>query len=108
MINYDDFAKLEIRVGEITAVEIMEDADRLLKLTVNLGEEKPRTIVSGIREYFPDEQALVGKHIPILANLEPRTLRGVTSEGMILAASTDEGFSLLEATTPLTPGAGVK
>ncbi|PCI27582.1 methionine--tRNA ligase subunit beta [Candidatus Wolfebacteria bacterium] len=108
MINYEDFAKLDIRVGKIISAEIMPDADRLLKLSVDIGEDEPRTIVSGIREYFPEPEKLVGKNIPILTNLEPRTLRGVESQGMILAASDDDAFSLLEATTPLSPGAGIK
>jgi methionyl-tRNA synthetase len=76
MISYDDFAKLEIRIGEIKTVAIVEDADKLLRLTVDFGEESPRQIISGIRTYFDDPQWLVGKKCPFLTNLEPRTIRG--------------------------------
>jgi methionyl-tRNA synthetase len=109
MINYDDFAKLEIRIGEITAVEVVPDADKLLKLTVDVGEERPRQIISGIRMFFEDPQILVGKKCPFLINLEHRTIRGLESEGMILAASTEEGlFSLLTLSQDLPPGSKVK
>lgn len=89
IISYDDFARLDIRIGTITAVEVVEGADKLLKLTVDLGEEEPRQIVSGIREFFKDPQFLVGKQCPFVANLASRVIRGLESQGMILAASTD-------------------
>ena len=95
MISYDDFAKLEIKIGTITAVDLVEDADRLLKLTVDVAEESPRQIVSGIREFFADPQELVGKQCPFLVNLEPRMIRGLESQGMILAIGTGDVFSLL-------------
>lgn len=94
-ISYDDFAKLEIRIGTITAVEVVEGADRLLKLAVDVGEETPRQIVSGIREYFGDTEELVGKQCPFLVNLEPRTIRGLESQGMILAGGDEDVFALL-------------
>lgn len=103
-ISYDDFAKLEIKIGTITSVEVVPDADRLLKLTVDVGEETSRQIVSGIREYFDDIDSLVGKQCPFLVNLQPRTIRGLESQGMILAASTDDGFSLLHPTSQLPAG----
>lgn len=114
MISYDDFAKLEIRIGEIKTVEIVEGADKLLKLTVDVGEKHgdgtscSRQIISGIRTYFPDPQILVGRKCPFLVNLEPRTIRGFESRGMILAASTEEGFALLSPHTDLPPGAKIK
>lgn len=95
MISYDDFAKLDITIGVIKSVEVIENADKLLKLSVDVGEDEPRQIVSGIREYFEDPQFLVGKQCPFLTNLEPRTIRGYESQGMILAASHDDIFSLL-------------
>ena len=94
-ISYDEFAKLEIRIGTILSAEIVEGADKLLKLVVEVGEENPRQIVSGIREYFPDGQVLVGKQCPFLVNLEPRTIRGLESQGMILAGGEGELFTLL-------------
>ena len=95
IISYDDFAKLNIKIGTIKKVAIVEDADRLLKLTVDVAEEEPRQIVSGIREYFDDIESLVGKQCPFLVNLEPRTIRGLESQGMILAIGDADTFALL-------------
>ncbi len=109
MISYEDFAKLQIVLGNIVTVEVVPEADKLLRLTVDVGEEMPRQIVSGIRTFFEDPQVLVGKTCPFLINLEPRTIRGIESQGMILAASGEEdAFSLLEASRPLAPGSKVK
>ncbi len=88
-IQYDDFAKLDLRTGVITAAEKVEKADKLLKLTVDLGFEQ-RTIVSGIAKHF-DPATLVGKRVVIVANLAPRKLRGIESQGMILSAEDAEG-----------------
>lgn len=96
MINIDEFKKIELKLGKILNVEKVPDTDKLLKLTVDLGEDNPRTIVSGIAEYFKDESVLVNKKVMFVANLEPRTIRGIESQGMILALSNEEGsFSLL-------------
>jgi len=102
-ISFDDFMKVHIKIGTIVAVEIVPDADKLLKLTVDLGEAEPRQIVSGIREYFEDEQTLVGRQSPFVTNLAPRTIRGLVSQGMILAAGEDT-FALLSPDTLLVPG----
>ncbi|MCA9366979.1 hypothetical protein KC887_01785 [Candidatus Kaiserbacteria bacterium] len=106
-VSFEQFAALEIRIGTIAAVEIVPDADKLLKLTVDLGEDSPRQIISGIREFFPDEQVLVGKQCPFVANLVPRTIRGLESQGMIMAAGEDS-FALLEPSTPQAPGTRVR
>lgn len=103
-INIDDFKKVDIRIGKILAVEKVPDTDKLLKLTVDLGEAEPRTIVSGIALYFPDEQVLVGKKCPFVANLEPRMLRGIESNGMILAVSHEGEFSLFEVGEQIPAG----
>lgn len=96
MISIEDFKKVDIAVGKILSVEKVPDTDKLLKLYVDLGEEKPRTIVSGISLYFSDHSVLVGRKCMFVANLEPRMLRGIESQGMILAVSTEDGaFSLL-------------
>lgn len=108
MISYEDFAKLEIKIGTIMNVEIVEGADKLLKLMVDVGEGMPRQIVSGIREFFEDPQVLVGKQCPFLTNLETRAIRGFESQGMILAASAEESFALLHPHVSLVPGAKVK
>ncbi len=108
MITYDDFAKLEIKLGTIKTVEIVEGADKLLRLEVDFGESEFRQILSGIREYFEDEQSLVGKQCPFITNLAPRTIRGLESNGMILAASADSGLALLHPNIDLPTGTKVK
>ena len=109
MISYDDFAKLDIRIGTILSAERVLETDKLVKLSVDIGEEIPRQLVAGIAAHIRDLAALVGMQIPILANLEPRVLKGVLSQGMILAVSDDEGgFSLLMPQIPLKNGAKVK
>ncbi|MEZ4200505.1 MAG: tRNA-binding protein [Candidatus Paceibacterota bacterium] len=95
MITYEDFAKLEFTIGTIQSVEVVEGADKLLRLLVDVGEDKPRQIVSGIREYFEDPRWLVGKQCPFVTNLRPRVIRGLESQGMILAASANDVFALL-------------
>ncbi|HAS80953.1 MAG: Methionyl-tRNA synthetase [Candidatus Nomurabacteria bacterium GW2011_GWE1_32_28] len=95
-INIEDFKKIDIVVGKIISVEKVPDTDKLLKLSVDLDEEMPRQIVSGISLYFPDCNVLIGKKCMFVANLEPRIIRGIESQGMILAVSSIDGkFSLL-------------
>jgi methionyl-tRNA synthetase len=88
-IQYDDFAKLDLKVGTITAAQKVEKADKLLKLEVDLGFEK-RTIVSGIALHFQPE-AIIGKQVVVVANLAPRKMRGIESNGMILMAEDADG-----------------
>lgn len=107
-ISYDDFSKLEIRLGTVVAVEIVPDTDKLLRLAVDLGEAEPRQIISGIRLYLEDPQEIVGKQFPFLANLEPRTIRGFESNGMILAGNSGEAFAFLNPSAPLPPGTLIK
>jgi methionine--tRNA ligase beta chain len=106
-IVYDDFVKLDIAIGVIASVEVVEGADKLLRLMVEVGEAEPRQIVSGIREYFADEQVLVGKQCPFVLNLEPRTIRGLESQGMILAANHEDIFALLVPHNELPAGTRV-
>ena len=84
-IQYDDFTKLDMRVVTVMEASIVEGADKLLKLILDAGELGHRTVVSGIRPWYTPEE-LVGKQLIYLANLEPRMLRGVESQGMIIAA----------------------
>jgi len=107
-ISYADFAKLQIRIGTIVAVEVVPEADKLLKLSVDVGEEIPRQIISGIREYVADPQELVGKQAPFLVNLAPRTIRGLVSDGMILAVGNDTSFAFLQPHVAVTPGCPVR
>ncbi|ADV67745.1 methionine--tRNA ligase [Deinococcus maricopensis] len=89
LISIDDFAKVDLRIVEVIAAEAVEKADKLLKLTVRLGDEE-RTVVSGIRKWFAPED-LVGRKVVLVANLKPAKLRGIMSQGMILAAEDAEG-----------------
>lgn len=95
MLTFEDFKKIELKVGEIKAVEDIEGADKIYKLTVDLAEEAPRTLVAGIKLHYPDKAALIGKKVAVVANLEPRALRGVESRGMLLAASTPDKSSVV-------------
>jgi methionyl-tRNA synthetase len=91
-ITFDHFAQLDLRVAEIKDCQDVEGADRLYRLTIDVGEE--RQIVAGIKQHYTKEE-LVGKKIVIIANLEPRTIRGITSHGMLLAASTPDKSSVV-------------
>lgn len=95
MVTIEDFQKLDIRIGTILAAEKVEDADRLLKLSVDFGEEATRTIVSGIAETFTDPSVLVNMQCSFVANLEPRTIRGIESQGMLLALHDETGKIVL-------------
>jgi len=108
VINYEDFAKVEIRVGKIISAERVPEADKLLKLIIDLGELGERQVLAGIAEHTPEPEKLVGKLIPIVANLTPRRLRGYESEGMILAASGEGGPVLLHPASDVPPGSVVK
>lgn len=100
-IKFEDFEKLDIRIGKITEVEKVADADKLLKLQMDFGGES-RQIVSSIAEDVEDTESLVGKEMPVLLNLQPRKFRGVESQGMILMAVVDDKpiFLLPEKETP--------
>ncbi|MFU8804235.1 MAG: methionine--tRNA ligase [Bradymonadaceae bacterium] len=108
LIEFGAFTDVEIRVGEILTAEPVEGADRLLKLTANVGEEKTRTIVAGIAKSFaPDE--LVGKRVAMVTNLKPAKLFGILSEAMILAAETDDKkLALAEYGQNVKPGTRIK
>ena len=91
-ITYDDFSKLDLRVATVVAAEPHPNADRLLKLEIDLGCEK-RQICAGIKQYYPPED-LVGKQVVVVSNLQPRMIRGELSNGMLLAASSQDGDEL--------------
>lgn len=107
-IGIDEFKKVEIKIGHILTAEKVENADKLLRLTVDLGEETPRQIVSGISTFFPDTEKLVGKKCAFATNLESRVIKGLESNGMILAVSGDNFFSLLEVSNDVVPGSSIK
>lgn len=80
-----------MKVGKILGGDIVEDADKLYRFDVDLGEEKPRQILSAIREYYPDITMLIGKSLLFVSNLEPRMIRGLESQGMVVAVDGTDG-----------------
>jgi len=106
MVTFDDFEKLEIRIGKITSAEKIEGADKLLKLEVDLGGVK-RQLVAGIAQYYKPEE-LINKEIPVLVNLEMRKIRGIESQGMLLAAIEGGIPVLLHPDKEVSPGSIVQ
>ncbi len=104
MATIDDFGKIEMSIGTVTSAEYVEDADRLVRLTVDFGEEEDRQIVSGIRDRIESAEELVGKQFPFVTNLEPRTIRGLESNGMIMVPN-EGGF--MSPTIEVTPGSKI-
>jgi methionyl-tRNA synthetase len=106
VIQYDDFAKLELKTGTVIACEKVEKADKLLKLEVDLGTEK-RTIVSGIALHYKPEE-VIGKQVIVVTNLAPRKMKGIESQGMILTAEDSDGkLQLLKPENNVAPGSNV-
>lgn len=107
-IQFDDFAKLDLRVGTIVAAEKVPKADKLLKLSIDIGEVVPRTVVSGIAMHYAPED-LSGQQVVLVANLEPRKMRGVESQGMVLMAEDANGsLRFVAPTEVMPPGSGVR
>ena len=107
MVTIEDFNKLDIRSGKVLAGEKVSGADKLLKFTFDVGDEQ-REIVAGMAEFFSDPALLVGKEMPVLLNIEPRTLRGQTSHGMIIAADVNGHPVLLRPERSVAPGSRVR
>ena len=105
-IGYADFAKLDLRVAKVVAVREHPNADKLLLLTIRVGDAE-KQIVAGIRAHYPAE-SLVGRSIVVVNNLEPAMIRGEESSGMLLAASDAQGVTLLTPDRDCESGAGIK
>jgi len=110
-ITYNDFIKLDLRIAIIRQVKAIERADKLLQLTLDVGDASSgglgeKVVVSGIKSYYSPEE-LIGKRVVYLANLESRRLRGVVSQGMILAASKNDAIVLLTVDGDIAAGASV-
>jgi methionyl-tRNA synthetase len=106
-ISFDDFKKVEIKIGKILSSEKIEGSEKLLKLTVDFKEESgPRQILSGIQKFFPEEAVLVGKKCMFVTNLEPRQMMGLESNGMLFALGGHEDvpFSLIVPETDVPEG----
>ena len=106
-ISIDSFGAVDLRVATVIKAEAIPRAKKLLKLEVDLGEPQPRTVVAGIAAAY-DPDSLVGKQVIVVANLKPAKLMGVQSQGMVLAASNDQGTVLLTLDKPMLPGTTVR
>jgi methionine--tRNA ligase beta chain len=107
MITIEDLQKCEIKVGKVVSAERVEGSEKLLKLMVDIGEASPRQILSGVAKAVSDPTELVGKHVPIVANLAPRMMMGMESNGMMLCA--DDGAPVfLHPAREVPPGSVVK
>lgn len=104
MINIDELHAIEVKVGTVLSAERVADTDKLLRLVVDLGEAEPRQIVSGIAAYVETPDVLVGKQLSFVANLAPRTIRGLESNGMLFAVGSGETFAFLTPDRPVPPG----
>ncbi|MGP1449650.1 MAG: methionine--tRNA ligase [Wolinella sp.] len=106
-ISIDEFFKVELKIGTILHAEVVEKSEKLLKLQVDIGEESPRQIVAGIRAYYTPE-SLISTQVCVVTNLKPAKLMGIASQGMLLAASDEDGLCLLRPETPRKSGSRVK
>ena len=105
-ITFDDFKKLDIRIGKILSAEKIKGTDKLMKLEVDLGVDK-RQLIAGIAEFF-EPAHLIGRELPILSNLEPRRIRGIESQGMVLAVDVAGKPVLLHPEKEVPPGSIIR
>ena len=103
-ITIDDFSKIEVKIGTVIRAERIPETDKLLCLKVDFNEESLRQIVSGIASHVPDPESLVGRQLAFVTNLEPRTIRGLESNGMLFAVGSDESFAFLIPDKEIPPG----
>lgn len=105
MINFEDFKKIDLRIGKIISISRIEESEKLLKIEVELKEEK-RTIVAGIAKYYSSED-LINKKVVIVANLEPKIMFGIESQGMILAVKDENNLSVLVSEKDIENGSKI-
>ncbi len=106
-LSLEDFKRLALRVGVVTAAQDHPNADRLLILTVDVGDGPPRQLVAGVKGSYQASE-IVGKHVVVVANLKPAVLRGIESQGMVLAASDGSSIVLIGPERPIRAGSTVK
>ena len=108
-ITLEDFNKVEVSMGTVVSAERVPETDKLLRLMVDVGEESgPRQIISGIQAYVPEPSALVGRQLAFVTNLEPRTIKGLESNGMLFAVGSDDTFAFVISDRPVPPGTRAK
>ncbi len=105
-ISIDEFFKVDLRAAKILDAKSIEKSKKLIKLTIDIGEDNPRTLVAGLKEHYSPD-ALIGKTIIVVANLKPAKLMGIESNGMLLAAKDGNGLGLLTTNEDVKPGAKV-
>jgi methionine--tRNA ligase beta chain len=104
-ISIDEFSKIEVKVGTVKSAEKVLETDKLLRLVVDFNEEGgPRQIISGIALYVPEPESLVGRQLAFVTNLEPRTIRGFESNGMLFAVGEGDSFAFLTPDREIPPG----
>jgi len=104
-ISIDEFSKIEVKIGTVKTAEYVPETDKLLQLTVDFGEATgPRQIVSGIRKYVNEPEELIHKQLCFVTNLEPRTIKGLESNGMLFAVGQDDLFAFLIPHKEVPPG----
>jgi len=106
-ITYDDFKKVDMRLGKILLAEAVPGSDKLIRFEIDFGEEKPRQILSAIREWYTEPTQLIGKTILFVINVEPRIIRGFESHGMLMAVGESKPIFLVPEET-IAPGAKVR
>ncbi len=107
MISITEFEKVEVKVGTVQLAELVPETDKLLRLVVDFGEETgPRQIISGIKAYVHEPEELVGRQLTFVTNLEPRTIRGLESNGMLFAVGAGDTFAFLTPDRAVPPGTG--
>ncbi|MBI2086261.1 methionine--tRNA ligase subunit beta [Candidatus Daviesbacteria bacterium] len=107
MISIEEFARIELKVGTVIEAEDIEGSEKLLKLKVDLGEEQPRQVLAGVKQWYKPED-LKGKQVIVVANLEPRMMMGLESQGMMLAASCDDKPIFLTVPREVSPGSKIR
>lgn len=107
MINFDKFSQIELKVGIVVEADEMEGSEKLIKLKVDLGEEKPRQILAGIKQWYKPED-FVGKQVVVVVNLEPKQMMGLESQGMMLAADSPDGPIFLTVPKKVAPGTKIR
>jgi methionyl-tRNA synthetase len=108
-ISIDDFAKVKARIGKVLVAEAVPDSDKLIRFELDFGDAEPRQILSAIREWYPEPEALVGKQLLFVVNLAPRKIRGLESNGMLMAVDGLDGAPVFIVPESLVaPGSTVR
>lgn len=107
MITIEDFSKVELKVGTVLEAEEVTESEKLIKLKVDLGEEEPRQVLAGVKQWYKSKD-FVGKQLVIVANLKPKKMLGLESQGMILAADSADGPIFLTIPKKVSPGTKIR